>query len=69
MLKLGFTYKKSQTNWKLLIEATLSSAESNMYVKFVIANDVRPTQTAAPIPTSLEKQRACEFVVRKFERL
>ena len=31
MLKLGFTYKKSQTNWNLLTEATSSSAESNIY--------------------------------------
>ena len=38
MLKLGLTYKKSQTNWKLLIEATSSLAESNIYE----ANDVRP---------------------------
>ena len=42
MLKFGFTYKKSQTNWKLLIEATSSSAESNIYGRFVITNDVRP---------------------------
>ena len=36
-LKLGFTYKKSQTNWKLLKEETSSSAESNIYGRFVIS--------------------------------
>ena len=37
LLKLGFTYKENQTHWKLLIEATSSSAESNIYGRFVIS--------------------------------
>ena len=37
MLKLGFIYKKNQTSLKLLIEVTSSSAESNIYGRFVIS--------------------------------
>ena len=37
MPKLGFTYKESHTNWKLLKESTSSSAESNIYERIVIS--------------------------------